>query len=75
MHTGPGDDTAETESPSPSGDAAEKVESNAPATDVLFDGQQIHVLESQRVHTRNTHGTGKLCFGLLLIGPTYKQGG
>ena len=30
----------------------------APAVDVLFDGQHVHVLESKRVHTQNTHGTG-----------------
>ena len=65
MHTGAGDHKAETEAASPGGDAAEKHESNAPATDVLFDGQEVHVLESKRVHTHNTHGTGKiglLCF-------------
>ena len=30
--------------------------------DVLFDGEELHVLEAKRVHTQNTHGTGKsLC--------------
>ncbi|DBB00608.1 TPA: hypothetical protein ACH3X3_002298 [Trebouxia sp. C0006] len=43
---------------SPSGDPAEKHESDAPAIDVLYDGHEIHVLESKRVHTHNTHGTG-----------------
>ena len=38
---------------------AERTDSGAPAVDVLFDGQEIHVLESKRVHTHNTHGTGK----------------
>lgn len=42
----------------PSGDPAEKHESDAPAIDVLYDGHEIHVLESRRVHTHNTHGTG-----------------
>ena len=44
----------------PSGVPAEKHESDAPATDVLYDGHEIHVLESKRVHTHNTHGTGEL---------------
>jgi len=43
----------------PSGDPAEKHESDAPAIDVLYDGHEIHVLESKRVHTQNTHGTGE----------------
>ncbi|DBB00982.1 TPA: hypothetical protein ACH3X1_000888 [Trebouxia sp. C0004] len=42
----------------PCGDPAEKHVSDAPAIDVLYDGQEIHVLESKRVHTHNTHGTG-----------------
>ena len=41
-----------------SGVSAEEQDSNAPAVDVLFDGQNMHVLESKRVHTHNTHGTG-----------------
>jgi hydroxymethylpyrimidine/phosphomethylpyrimidine kinase len=44
----------------PSGDPAEKHDSDAPAIDVLYDGHEIHVLESKRVHTHNTHGTGEL---------------
>jgi hydroxymethylpyrimidine/phosphomethylpyrimidine kinase len=28
------------------------------ATDILFDGQEFKVLESRRVETKNTHGTG-----------------
>ena len=64
-HTGAGDHTAETEAASPSGHAAEKHESEAPAIDVLFDGQEIHVVESKRVHTHNTHGTGEIFIGLL----------
>ena len=62
-HTGAGDHTAETAAAVPSGNPAEKHESNAPAIDVLFDGQEVVVLESKRVHTNNTHGTGKI--GLL----------
>lgn len=50
----------------PSGDPAEKHESNAPAIDVLYDGYEIHVLESKRIHTHNTHGTGELCLLCLL---------
>ena len=42
----------------PKGDPAEKHESSAGAVDVLFDGEEILVLESRRVHTNNTHGTG-----------------
>ena len=50
----------------PSGDPAETHESDAPAIDVLFDGHEIHVLESKRVHTHNTHGTGELYLLCLL---------
>lgn len=42
----------------PTGDPAEKHESHAGAIDVLFDGEEITILESRRVHTHNTHGTG-----------------
>ena len=59
IRTGAGHDAAEMQAASPGGNAAEKYESNAPAIDVLFDGQEVHVLESKRVHTNNTHGTGK----------------
>ena len=58
MYTGPREQTAEASSPG--GDPAEKHESDAPAVDVLFDGQELHVLESKRVHTHNTHGTGNI---------------
>jgi len=50
----------------PSGDPAEKHESDAPAIDVLYDGHEVHVLASKRVHTHNTHGTGELYLLYLL---------
>ena len=28
------------------------------ACDVLFDGQEFHIFEFVKIHTRNTHGTG-----------------
>lgn len=59
VHTGGGGRAAETGAAGPSGVASEKYESSAPAIDVLFDGKEIHVLEAKRVHTHNTHGTGK----------------
>lgn len=55
-----GASTPEASDTTPSGDPAEKHESDAPAIDVLYDGHQIHVLESRRVHTNTTHGTGPL---------------
>ena len=51
----------------PKGDPAEKHESNAGAIDVLFDGEEITVLESRRVHTSNTHGTGGVMIHLTIL--------
>lgn len=32
--------------------------SDRPATDILFDGSEIHTFSSERIFTSNTHGTG-----------------
>lgn len=60
-------DSDASQKPAP-GEPAENCESDAPAMDVLFDGQEMTVLQSKRIHTRNTHGTGRfaqLCAGFL----------
>ena len=63
VRTGAEDHTAQVEAEAATvrGDAAEKHESDAAAIDVLFDGREAHVVESKRVHTHNTHGTGRGC--------------
>ncbi|KAL3147596.1 hypothetical protein ABBQ38_014648 [Trebouxia sp. C0009 RCD-2024] len=58
---GGGDHTAGAASPSngsESNGSESKHHSGDTAVDVLFDGEEMHVLQAKRVHTQNTHGTG-----------------
>lgn len=64
MHTGEGGGAGEytAGAASPSNSSESNHDNSGAAVDVLFDGEQLHVLQAKRVRTQNTHGTGKTLF-------------